>query len=270
MATYTFRTSDLPKLDLDTDKGTDFLAWHQQWIAYCSLSGLSKESATKQVQAVSNSVSREKPSTLWITSAWLPPRKREFPNQKSSLPQQLKVFWSIRDNLSVDDDLIVYGCRLFIPDSLRATMLSRLHDAHQGISRSQARARLTIYWPGIDRDIENFVQGCRHCQDHLPSNAKEPMINKPIPDRPFQQIAADFGSYGVLIVVDCKTDWPDIIDMGKDTTAPNLIAALRDQLSRTWSALVGWRSPVYILKARQLSHCLGSIPHVFITSLPTK
>ena len=28
---YTFRTSDLPKLDLDTDRGTDFLAWHQQW-----------------------------------------------------------------------------------------------------------------------------------------------------------------------------------------------------------------------------------------------
>ena len=59
MATYTFRTSHLPKLDLDTDKGTDFLAWHQQWIAYCSLSGLSKESATKQVQALQLCFSRE-------------------------------------------------------------------------------------------------------------------------------------------------------------------------------------------------------------------
>ena len=152
-------------------------------------------------------------------------------------------------------------------------MLSRLHDAHQGISRSQARARLTIYWPGIDRDIENFVQGCRHCQDHLPSNAKEPMINKPTPDRPFQQIAADFGSYGgrqFLIVVDCQTGWPDIIDMGKDTTAPNLIATLRDQFCRTAVPDLLWWTPVYILKAGQLSHHMGSIPHVFITSLSTK
>ena len=57
--TYTFRTSDLPKLDLDTDRGTDFQAWHQQWLAYRSLSGLGSESAAKQVQALHLCLSRE-------------------------------------------------------------------------------------------------------------------------------------------------------------------------------------------------------------------
>ncbi len=52
MAAYVFRTSDLPKLDLDTDRGTDFQAWHHQWLAYCSLSGLAGEPAPKQVQAL--------------------------------------------------------------------------------------------------------------------------------------------------------------------------------------------------------------------------
>ena len=115
--------------------------------------------------------------------------------QNLFLPDHLKLFWSLKYNLSVENDLIVYGYRLLIPSTLRATMLSRLHDAHHGISRSQARARLTIYWPGIDQDIENFVQGCQFCQDHLPSNSKEPLISKPIPDRLFQQIAVDFGSH---------------------------------------------------------------------------
>ncbi len=59
MARYVFRTSDLPKLDLDTDRGTDFHAWHQQWLAYCSLSGLSTEDAPKQVQALQLCFSRE-------------------------------------------------------------------------------------------------------------------------------------------------------------------------------------------------------------------
>ena len=59
MASYVFRTSDLPKLDLDTDKGTDFQAWHHQWLAYRSLSGLSGESASKQVQALQLCFSRE-------------------------------------------------------------------------------------------------------------------------------------------------------------------------------------------------------------------
>ena len=139
-----------------------------------------------------------------------------FPNQKGSLPEHLKKFWSTKDSLTIDDELIVLGCRLFIPHGLRATLLCRLHEAHQGIARSQARARLTMYWPGIDKDIETFIQGCKHCQDRLPSHPKEPITMKSSPDRPFQQVAADFASYGgreFLITVDCKTDWPDVIEM---------------------------------------------------------
>ena len=87
-----------------------------------------------------------------------------------------------------------------------------------------------IYWPGIDGDIENYVKGCCHCQNRLPSNTKEPLLSKPVPARPFQQIAVDFASHGgrqFLIIVDCKTGWPDVIDMGRDTTAQKLTNVLR-------------------------------------------
>ena len=151
--------------------------------------------------------------------------------------RQWSIFWSIKDKLSIDGDLIVYGCLLFILATLRATMLSCLHEAYQGISRSQARTRLTIYWQGINNDIEHFIlQGCRHCQDRLPSHAREPMTLKPDPEQPFQQIAADFASHAgrqFFIFVDCKTNWPDIIEMGKDTTTTRLTSALRDQFCRT-------------------------------------
>ena len=62
------------------------------------------------------------------------------------------------------------------------------------------------------------------------------MISKPKPERPFQQVAADFAQYGgrdFLIVVDCKTDWPDVIDMGHDTTATKLINVLTTLFCRT-------------------------------------
>ena len=159
-----------------------------------------------------------------------------FPNTKAELQASLKKFWSIKDHLSIDDDFIIYGCRLFIPTSLRPTILSRLHEAHQGIARSQARARLTLHWPNIDQDIEDYVRGCRHCQDHLPSQPKEPLMLKSLPERPFQQITVDFASHAghnFLIIVDCKTDWPDIIEVGKDMTATKLSASLRDHFCRT-------------------------------------
>ena len=56
---YVFRTGDLPKLDLDTDRGTDFTAWHHQWTAYRALSGLAEEPPSKQVQALYLCFSRE-------------------------------------------------------------------------------------------------------------------------------------------------------------------------------------------------------------------
>ena len=56
---YVFRQGDLPKLDLQVDRGTDFKAWKSQWGAYLSLSGLDKEIAAKQVQALTLCFSRE-------------------------------------------------------------------------------------------------------------------------------------------------------------------------------------------------------------------
>ena len=56
---YTFRSGDLPKLDLQVDRRTDFSAWKAQWEAYMSLSGLDKEPETKQVQALTLCLSRE-------------------------------------------------------------------------------------------------------------------------------------------------------------------------------------------------------------------
>ena len=59
MADYVFRKGDLPKLDLQVDRGSDFLAWKSQWDAYLSLSGLGTQAQTKQVQALTLCFSRE-------------------------------------------------------------------------------------------------------------------------------------------------------------------------------------------------------------------
>ena len=59
MADYVFRVGDLPKLDLNVDRGSDFLAWKSQWDAYLSLSGLGTQAQEKRVQALTLCLSRE-------------------------------------------------------------------------------------------------------------------------------------------------------------------------------------------------------------------
>ena len=56
---YTFRQSDLPKLDLDLDKGTDFAIWKKKWTSYRTLSGLERENAATQVNVLNLCLSNE-------------------------------------------------------------------------------------------------------------------------------------------------------------------------------------------------------------------
>lgn len=110
-----------------------------------------------------------------------------------------------------------------------------LHSAHQGSVRTRQRAKQVVYWPGIDNDIDNIILQCKQCQETLPSQPREPHITKPRPTRPFQEIAIDYCTYGgqqFLIIIDCFTDWPEIIQMGQNTTTSHLIAVLLDAFGR--------------------------------------
>ena len=139
-----------------------------------------------------------------------------FPDHRQQFPESCRWFWNVREHLSIEDGLIVHGCRLLISTVMRQQVLSDLHESHQGTICTKQRAQLTIYWPGIDNDIDNMILSCQLCQGHLPSNPIEPLIQKLKPLRPFQEIAVDHCTYGrqqFLILVDYCTDWPEIIPL---------------------------------------------------------
>ena len=60
-----------------------------------------------------------------------------FPDNKKVLPESCKQYWQIRHHLTIEDDLIVYGCRLVIHKGMRREILSQLHEAHQGSVRTK-------------------------------------------------------------------------------------------------------------------------------------
>ena len=153
-----------------------------------------------------------------------------FPRQKSDLPVLVRPYWSVRDKLAMDDHLVLCGCRLVIPRQMRSDVLTTLHMSHQGIERTKRRARLSVYWPGINNDITQLVRGCRSCSEHLPSLPKEPLKTHPSPDRVFEHLATDLFEYGgchFLVVTDLKSGWPTTYKLGFTITASVVISALR-------------------------------------------
>ena len=111
-----------------------------------------------------------------------------FPPHLPQLSDSCKKHWIVCNNLTINDDFIVNGCQLLIPAKLRQNILSQFHELHQD---SKQRARLSVYWPGSDNNIDNVILLCKQCQDHLPSNPKEPLMQKNKPVRPFQGVVVD-------------------------------------------------------------------------------
>jgi hypothetical protein len=53
--------------------------------------------------------------------------------------------WSVREELSVDDGLVLFSRRIIIPRPAYRKLIQKLHVAHQGILRRKRRARQTVF-----------------------------------------------------------------------------------------------------------------------------
>ena len=91
--------------------------------------------------------------------------------------------------------------------------LTALHSAHQGVTSTTARAKSTIFWPGITPVIASIRANCGHCNRMATSQPSAPPYPPVPPTYPFQCICADFfnlkGMY-YLVVVDQYSNWPVI------------------------------------------------------------
>lgn len=152
-----------------------------------------------------------------------------FPNQKSDVVEPLKKYWPVHERLSVDSGIILCGCRVVVPSSLRRTTLTSLHAGHLGKERTKSRARQVVYWPGMDTDIENTVKQCERCQSELPTQQRETLTEHELASRPFQFLDMDFADHAggkYLIVVDGYSGWRFIDCVGPRANTDSVIRAM--------------------------------------------
>ena len=107
-----------------------------------------------------------------------------WPESKKDVPACLHPYFLVRDELSAQDGLIFKGQRCVVPFSLRTRIKEKLHGAHTGIQSCLRRAKETVYWPGMNSDLTNYISKCDICSSYQSSQAKEPLICHKIADRP--------------------------------------------------------------------------------------
>ena len=50
--------------------------------------------------------------------------------------------------------------RLLIPQVLRKQVALELHRGHRGMEGTKARARLIVYWTGMDNTLQQLCRSC--------------------------------------------------------------------------------------------------------------
>lgn len=75
----------------------------------------------------------------------------------SQMTHTLHGFHTVRAHLSEVEGLLLYEDRIVIPGSQRQDVLRQLHTGHQGLTKCRERANMSVWWPGIGRDIIKTV-----------------------------------------------------------------------------------------------------------------
>ena len=148
---------------------------------------------------------------------------------------EIKPYALRRYDLNLEDDILVLGYRIVIPESLRAHILNELHNTHLGIVKTKSLARAYVWWPSLNKDIESLIKNCSICKHTRSNPPKSPLQCWPIPEGVWARIHIDFlGPFQnkhFLIVTDAFSKWIEIFPMNKITSSYTIVK-LRELFSR--------------------------------------
>ena len=133
------------------------------------------------------------------------------PETRSEAPSPSRPYWNYRDELSIEDGLIVKGERIVIPASMTKEILEKLHAANQGAEKMKLRARSAVFWNGINKDIDQTPSHCTECQEAQPRQTREELEPTDIPPYAWHTVGTDLfflDNADYLIVADYYSKYP--------------------------------------------------------------
>ena len=186
--------------------------------------------------------------------------------------ENLRPYFSRRNELSVDQGVILWGFRVVIPAKFHERILNEMHEEHIGMCRMKALARSYAWWPNIDNEVECLVKWCEACALVKNSSPEVPLHPWKWATRPWQRIHVDFAEFKgqmFLVVIDSFSKWLDVIPM-TSTTAEKTVERLRTLFS-TWGIveeLVSDNGPQFVshifktfMEANGIKHTLVPAYH---------
>lgn len=149
--------------------------------------------------------------------------------------EKCKQFAPVAGELCKIGQLVLRGTRIVIPCRLRPRVLALAHEGHLGVVGTKQNLRTKVWWPGIDRAAERHCKSCHGCQLMARPDSPEPITVTPLPDGPWQDLAADLmgplpSGENLLVVVDYFSRFYEVRVM-RSTVSERIIDQMDDIFS---------------------------------------
>ena len=201
--------------DMDNEEDEIVCAVEEQQLEKLPLKGKDIKDVTKQDSTLSQVFN-------YTLHGW--------PNNVAAVPKNVQPYFSKRTQLTLRNGCLIWGLRVVIPQRHRQEVLKLLHAGHPGTTRMKSLARLHVWWPDIDKDIECHTNACTGCAIAARDPVRVPVHQWELPLRPWQRVHVDyagpFKGKMWLLLIDAFSKWPEIHEMNS-TTAEATISKLK-------------------------------------------
>ena len=157
-----------------------------------------------------------------------------WPETRAEVPESLKPYFDVRDELTVQGNIVFKGQRLVVPRSMRNELMEVVHSSHIGIEGCLRRARDSIYWPRLNEQLKDKISKCDVCLAHRPSQPKEPLQQHDFIARPWSKVGADLcviDSRELLVVCDYYSNYIEVSRLTRATSS-SVIRVLKEIFAR--------------------------------------
>jgi len=156
---------------------------------------------------------------------------------KSTADDRMKPYLHLKDELNVQDGILLRGTRIVIPETLRDRTIKLAHEGHQGLVKSKMLLREKVWFPNIDKYCAEIISTCIECAaTTTPNRANyEPLKMSQLPQFPWQQVSVDFlgplpTGEMLMVVIDDYSRYP-VVEIIHSTSANTVISTLDHVLS---------------------------------------
>ena len=115
-----------------------------------------------------------------------------WPAKRSKLPADLHAYWDYRDELTVENGILMKNSKVLIPESLKQKYINKVHSGHMGIDSTLKKAREFIFWKGYSADIKEAIEKCGICQSQEKTHSTRQKYVSEVPPHPWHTLGLRF------------------------------------------------------------------------------